>query len=448
MTDDFLFDIELVDNSVRTLKCGKAAGLDGLTAEHIIYCHPALCSILYRLFNAMISFHYVPSAFGLSYTVPLPKSNCSSFSKSLSTDDFRGISISCIISKIFEKCILNRFDSFLQTSDHQFGFKRSLGCSDAIYTVNCIVHSFVENRSTVNLAALDIRKAFDKMSHYCLFIKLMNRMLPNDILFTLEFWFLHCSTCVRWGNIDSQYIVLKCGVRQGGVLSPYLFALCLDDVVKNIYASGLGCHIGIRNISIILYADDILLLAPSLCALQNLVVIIESYLHSIDMALNPKKSVCLRIGPHYKDQCAPIITSGGDSLSWVTSLKYLGVVLQSSKKFKVSISDNKKSFYRASNSIYSRIGRHASEEVICKLIDSKCVPALLCGLEATPPNISTISRSLDFICRRTLMKIFKTRSVDIVNKKHTYRCRSARAFGCKPLFLWGLPPKIAVWGPK
>ena len=59
ITVDLLIDVEAVDGAINSLKCGKAAGLDGVTAEHIIYCHPALCSLLYRLFNAMICYHYV-----------------------------------------------------------------------------------------------------------------------------------------------------------------------------------------------------------------------------------------------------------------------------------------------------------------------------------------------------------------------------------------------------
>ena len=310
---------------------------------------------------------------------------------------------------------MRRYEDFFQTSDHQFGFKKNLGCSDAIYSASCVVNSFIENRSTVNLAALDIRKAFDKMSHYCLFIKLIKQMLPNDVLFTLEFWFLNCSTCIRWGSVHSNFIFLKCGVRQGGVLSPYLFSLCINGVVRHVQYSSFGCHFGMRNISIILYADDILLLSPSVCALQKLLHIVESYLDSIDMSLNPKKSVCLRIGPRYKEHCEAIVTNAGHSLSWVSSIRYLGVLLLAGKRLKVSLSENKRSFYRAANTIYSKVGRHASEEVICKLIDSKCVPALLYGLEATPKNVS-ISRSLEFICVRNFMKIFRTRSIDVVRE--------------------------------
>ena len=101
----------------RTNTVLKAAGLDGLTAEHLQHCHPALISILNKFFNLLIKFNYVPKGFGTSYTVPLPKNSYSVASKSLSVEDFRGISISAVISKVFEKCILDRYQRFFETSD-------------------------------------------------------------------------------------------------------------------------------------------------------------------------------------------------------------------------------------------------------------------------------------------------------------------------------------------
>ena len=134
LTEEHLFDVELVRNVIQKLKRGKAAGLDGLCAEHLVHSHPILSCILYKLFNLMIQRGYVMSAFGESYTVPIPKlTDCRT--KSLSVDDFRGIAISAVISKVFEYCILDRFQSCLSTVDNQFGFKKGLSCSHAIFTV-------------------------------------------------------------------------------------------------------------------------------------------------------------------------------------------------------------------------------------------------------------------------------------------------------------------------
>ena len=66
-----------------------------------------------KLFNLMMHNGYVPRKFGQSYTVPIPKSSCNLYSKSITVDDFRGISISPVISKVFEHCILDRYSNFL-----------------------------------------------------------------------------------------------------------------------------------------------------------------------------------------------------------------------------------------------------------------------------------------------------------------------------------------------
>ena len=244
---DFEFSVHLVENTIINMKRGKAPGLDGLTAEHLQHCHPSVCVLLTKLFNYMMAYGCVPNDFGLMYTVPLLKNSYSNFNKSISVDDFRGISISQVISKIFERCILNRYGQFLATSDNQFGFKAGLGCPHAIYTVKSVVNAYTCSGSTVNLCALDVKKAFDKLNHYGLFLKLMDRMVPGGLLLVLEYWLDICTTCVRWDDSISEFFSVDCGVRQGGVLSPYLFAIYIDDIVNKINSSDLGCRLGLRK---------------------------------------------------------------------------------------------------------------------------------------------------------------------------------------------------------
>jgi hypothetical protein len=363
----------------------------------------------------MIKYNFVPSGFGSSYTVPIPKNYFAHFNKAITTDDFRGISISSVVSKIFEKCILDRYSRFFETSDKQFGFKRNIGCSHAIYSVRNVIDRFVNNGSTVNLCALDMSKAFDRMSHQGLYIKLMNRMIPTDLLATIEYWFSICSTCVRWANCHSHFYALQCGVRQGGVLSPYLFSVFINDIFDAARNTRCGCHFGSLDFNILMYADDIILIAPSVTALQQLCLQVEQYLLSCDMLLNAKKSVCLRIGPRYKDFCQPIITAAGDSIEWATNIRYLGVQIVSGKTFSISLSENVKSFYRSFNSITNQLKNKASEECLIRLIYSKCVPVLLYGLETCVLKDSQI-RHLDFLTRKTMMRVFKTSSVDIVDE--------------------------------
>ena len=175
---DFAFDAELTEDLIQNLKRGKAAGLDGISAEHLQHCHPCLPTFLAKLFNLIIETGTVPDKFGLSYTIPLPKGNTASMSKSLTASDFRGISISPVLSKVFENCILQRYKHFFSTSDNQFGFKKLSGCSHAIYTVRQTVEYFTKSGTTINLCSLDLSKAFDKVNHFGLYNKLMIRAIP------------------------------------------------------------------------------------------------------------------------------------------------------------------------------------------------------------------------------------------------------------------------------
>jgi len=84
-----------------------------------------------------------------------------------------------------------------------------------------------------------------------------------------------------------------------------------------------------------------------------------------------------------------------------------------SRTLKCSLDAAKRGFYRTANSIFGKIGRIASEEVVLQLIKSKCVPVLLYGLAACALNKSQMA-SLDFVVNRFFMKLFNTNNIDTV----------------------------------
>jgi len=112
-----IFDAELVQTVINKMNRGKAAGLDGIMTEHLQFSHYSLPCILAKPFNIMLINGHVPRCFGESFTVPVLKSN-NAYCKTLSVDDFRGIAISTVISKVFKHCILDRFAYYFITSDN------------------------------------------------------------------------------------------------------------------------------------------------------------------------------------------------------------------------------------------------------------------------------------------------------------------------------------------
>ena len=232
ITDEHVIDTELVSNVIFRLRSGKAADITGLTAEHLTHCHPSLSLVLCRLFKLIVQHEYVPSGFRHSYIVPVPKiKDCRA--KSMTCHDFRGIAVSPIISKVFEYCILEKFNKFLTSCDVQFGFKKGLGCRNAIYTVRKTVDRFVDGGSTVNICSIDLNKAFDKVNHSALYIKLMKRNIPVELLGLLENWLSSCFACVKWHCSWSFAFKVSSSVRQGSVLSPCVFAVCWRRISCN-----------------------------------------------------------------------------------------------------------------------------------------------------------------------------------------------------------------------
>ena len=110
------------------------------------------------------------------------------------------------------------------------------------------------------------------------------------------------------------------------------------------------------NLYIILYADDILLLAPSVTALENLLNDCERELRDLDMLINFKKSSCLRIGPRHDVSCASVVSLSGQMIPCVNEVRYLGIHIVSSRTFRCSLSMAKRSFFKAANAVLGKIG--------------------------------------------------------------------------------------------
>ena len=95
-------------------------------------------------------------------------------------------------------------------------------------------------------------------------------------------------------------------------------SLChIYDIITKLKSLGLGCNTILTCTSIFLYADDIMLISPSVSILQTMLHLCESELLDLDMSRHVKKSVCMRFGPRFNATCANLTTLGGDMLAWV-----------------------------------------------------------------------------------------------------------------------------------
>jgi len=112
-----------------------------------------------------------------------------------------------------------------------------------LFTVDETVKYFTKRGSKVYYSFLDASKAFDKVLHNGIFKKLQDRGIPVSFVQLLRYWYSNLQCRVKWNNVLGDVFPVLCGVRQGGVLSPVLFALYIDGVISELKLSGHGVRI-------------------------------------------------------------------------------------------------------------------------------------------------------------------------------------------------------------
>ena len=175
---------------------------------------------------------------------------------------------------------------------------------------------------------IDASKAFDRVHHFKLFNKLKLRGVPSSLVRILAYWYANQSMRVRWGNILSTPFNVGNGVRQGGILSPALFNIYMDDLSRQLGGCSTGCMIGDSLVNHFMYADDLALLSPSTGGFQQLLNICANYGVDFDVKYNAKKSVVMVC--RTKDNMDikfPTFHLSGQSLGVSNSTKYLGHII-------------------------------------------------------------------------------------------------------------------------
>ena len=153
---------------------------------------------------------------------------------------------------------------------------------------------FLHQGSSVFGCFLDASKSFDLVRHGILCDKLVNKGLPDTFLVGI-----HSKLSFSWGTSYSDKFGVSNGVHQGGVLSPVLFAIYLDTLLCQLQASDIGCSLGGVYAGTFAYANNVVLLAPSLSSLRLMLSICARYADLHGLSFNPAKSQLVQFRWHF-----------------------------------------------------------------------------------------------------------------------------------------------------
>ena len=165
---------------------------------------------------------------------------------------------------------------------------------------------------------------------------------------------------------------MKNGIRQGSILSPYLFNVYVDELNHRLNKKGVGCHIGGLPTNNFSYADDLVLVSPSPTAANELLQECDKFAKENYIIFSTTKSVCMRVLPKsLKLNGCPSIYLGGTRLSFVDSFNYLGHLLVSDFDDDEDIrKESRKLCYRGNSLI--RKFKFCNDDVKCNLFKSYC----------------------------------------------------------------------------
>ena len=252
------------------------------------------------------------------------------------SDNYRAIAIGSLLLKVLDWIVLLLEGDKLNVDELQFGFQAMTSTTMCTWSLAATINYYKYRGRTVYGCAMDCSKAFDMVIWTQLFNKLLDRGISPIFLRLILFIYSNQSCDVRWNSKKSHRFSVSNGVMQGAVSSPILFCVCVDDLIKELRKSGLGCKIGGKYLGVAVYADDIFLLSASRNGLQSMVNICQTFAENSNLKFSTNqqnvaksKTKCIIFSSKAAEKrgVSPILL-GNVPLPWVDHLNHLGNVMQ------------------------------------------------------------------------------------------------------------------------
>ena len=325
------FRVATVKRHLSRLDVSKATGPDGIPARVLKECAVELAAPLSSLFSLCFRTGIQPTMWKIAHVVPVHKKASRSTIK-----NYRPVSLLSICSKVMEDIVNHQLVNYLEKyqllSNRQFGFRRGLGTADLLTALQHQWVCTVGEGGCVQVLAVDIAGAFDKVSHPGLLWKLQRAGVQGKALRWLHDYLNQRRLKVVVGGKCSQPHFIKAGVPQGSILGPTLFLMYVNDAETCLSP---GTQMAV-------YADDTTLysLVRSTDTIQQQATSLQESLDALHawglkwrVSFEPSKSQYLSVSNRIDPWPHPCPTFGGTSVSREKSLKLLGVTFDSRLSF-------------------------------------------------------------------------------------------------------------------
>jgi hypothetical protein len=419
--------LEEVCRAVATLR-NTSPGLDGIPAQLMKLGGAPAARWLRRVLSATWASGRAPAAWKRALLVPIHKKGSQQ-----QADNYRGVTLLEVCGKAYVSIIHRRVRRHLcrLLRGAQFGFKPGSGTGGALFSIRRIQELSRDSGQPLFAAFVDFRKAFDSVNREVLWRVLAARGVSPKLLALMRDLYAGCEACVQVNGGVSSWFPMATGVRQGCPMSPTLFNTFFDFLTRQVEercaALGVGgvrlafrMHEGrlqqapgpgdsLLSLLMLLYADDLVLLADSEAALQTALQQLEATAADWGMQLNAAKTEAVAFGlrQEQRAQLQPLQVAGGQ-VGWVDSFNYLGSLQSASGQQEQEISRRLSLAGWAFNRLRTVLlkGRGCNTSFKSQLLKTLVLPILTYGApESWAPTQAQLHRMDVFghsCCRRML----------------------------------------------
>ena len=387
---------------LNAMDLSKPAGPDELSPEFLRKIAIFIYQPLTHLFNYCIAKSVLPETWKLANVTPVFKKG-----DITNPSNYRPISVTSAISKVFEKIISTQLADYLETNNllsrNQFGYRRHRSTEDAIVKLVEDSKSALNQRRHIAVVFLDLSKAFDTVQHDILLHYLGKLKISPCSVSLISNYLSNRKQRVKLGNGYSGWLPTTSGVPQGSLLGPLLFLVYVNEISRNII-----------NSKVISYADDTALYFSSETKndlIRNIntdLDVLTNNLKRLELKVNVNKTKLLLISKG-KIGDFPEVKIDNEILKPVQEVDYLGVTIDKNLNFKSQI---QKVINRMSTANFSIL--HISKFL------NKATKALLCNsLVNSQLYCSTVWEHCSD--KALLTKIFRQRdwSLRIIESRHS-----------------------------
>lgn len=321
--------LEYLINCWKKLNRNSASGVDNISVQQIIHSGSIGFEFLNALFRLILKHSFLPIKMTFVILKPILKKASTDPN---STDNFRPIALTMSISKLLERIILEKYFQTISLNSSQHAYMGKHSTITSLFVVKSTINHATANKIPAFLCSLDLSKAFDSLNHRVLIDKLISHGVSPVAISLIEHWLANQMYVVKWFNKISLPFHPTLGVWRCGILSPILFEIYIDDLLHTICTLRHGIMVGKNCISLVAYADDIILLMSSLQALHNMINILSKEALEIGLKFNHKKTAFMKFLPQCLQHCEPYLIIDNIKILPNNSIKYLGVHITVAQK--------------------------------------------------------------------------------------------------------------------